>query len=72
VHVLTVKPGYVATELVQGQKGLFWVISPDRAAADIWKAIRRGKQDIYVPARWRLVMFIIRNIPSFIFRRLSF
>ncbi len=72
VHVLTVKPGYVDTELVKGQKGLFWVISPDRAAADIWKAIRRQKQDIYVPARWRLVMFIVRNIPSFIFRRLSF
>jgi short-subunit dehydrogenase len=72
VRVLTVKPGYVATELTQGQKGLFWIVSADRAAADIWKAIRGGKQDIYVPGRWRLVMFVVRNIPSFIFRRLSF
>jgi short-subunit dehydrogenase len=72
VHVLTVKPGYVATELTQGQRGLFWVVSADQAAADIWKAIRRHKQDIYIPARWRWVMFIVRNIPSFIFRRLSF
>jgi len=72
IHVLTVKPGYVATELTQGQKGLFWVVSADQAAADIWKAVRRRKQDLYVPGRWRLVMFIVRNIPSFIFRRLSF
>ncbi len=72
VHVLTVKPGYVATELTQGQKGLFWVVSAERAAADIWKAIRRRKQTIYVPARWGLVMLIVRNIPSFVFRRLSF
>ncbi len=72
IHVLTVKPGYVATELTQGQKGLFWVVSAERAAADIWKAIRRRRQDVYVPARWRLVMFIVRNIPSFVFRRLSF
>jgi short-subunit dehydrogenase len=72
VHVLTVKPGYVATELTQGQKGLFWVISADRAAADIWKAIRRHKQDLYTPARWRLIMLVVRHIPSFIFRRLSF
>jgi short-subunit dehydrogenase len=72
VHVLTVKPGYVATELTQGQKGLFWVISADQAAADIWKAIRRGRQEVYIPARWGLVMFIVKHIPSFIFRRLTF
>jgi len=24
-----------------------------------------------VPGKWRLIMFVIRNIPSFLFRRLS-
>jgi len=72
VHVLTVKPGYVATEMTAGQKGLFWVVTADQAAADIWKAIRHHKQVIYIPARWVLVMLIVRNIPSFIFRRLNF
>lgn len=72
VHVLTVKPGYVSTEMTAGQKGLFWVISADQAAADIWKAIRKHRQVIYVPARWALVVFIVRNTPSFIFRRMNF
>lgn len=72
VHVLTVKPGYVSTEMTAGQKGLFWVVSADQAAADIWKAIRNRRQVIYIPARWALVMLIVRNIPSFIFRRLNF
>jgi short-subunit dehydrogenase len=72
VHVLTVKPGYVATEINQGQKGLFWVISTDQAAADLWKAIRRRRQVVYTPGRWGLVMLVVRHIPSFIFRRLSF
>lgn len=72
VHVLTVKPGYVSTDMTAGQKGLFWVISADQAAADIWKAIRHRRQVIYVPAQWALIMLIVRNIPSFIFRRLSF
>ena len=72
IHVLTVNPGYVATELTQGQKGLFWLISADRAAADIWKAIRRRRQVLYTPARWGLVMLVVRNIPSFLFRRLNF
>lgn len=72
VHVLTVKPGYVATEMTQGQKGLFWVIPADKAATDIWKAIRRGRQEVYVPKRWGLVMLVVRHIPSFIFRKMTF
>jgi short-subunit dehydrogenase len=72
VHVLTVKPGFVATEMTRGQKGMFLVISPEKAAADISKAIRRRKQQIYTPWFWGWIMFIVRNIPSVIFRRLSF
>jgi short-subunit dehydrogenase len=72
VHVLTVKPGFVETELLAGAKGTFWVIPAEQAARDIYKAIRTHKQDLYTPARWRWVMLVIRNIPSFIFRKLVF
>jgi decaprenylphospho-beta-D-erythro-pentofuranosid-2-ulose 2-reductase len=72
VHVLTAKPGFVDTDLLKGAKQTFWVISAEQAADDIWKAIRRRKQDVYTPARWRLVIFVLRNIPSVIFRKLTF
>jgi len=72
VHVLTVKPGFVETNLLAGAKGTFWVIPPEQAARDIYKAIQKHKQEIYTPARWRWVMLIIRNIPSFIFRKMVF
>ena len=72
VHVLTVKPGFVETELLAGAKGTFWVIPADQAARDISKAIRTHKQDIYTPARWKWIMLVVRNIPSFIFRKLVF
>ena len=72
VHVLTVKPGFVDTDMLKNAKRTFWVSSPDQVAADVWAAIRSRKQEIYTPARWGLMMFIVRNIPSFIFRRLSF
>jgi len=72
VHVLTVKPGFVDTDMLKGVKRTFWVVSPEQVAADVWAAIRSRKQEIYTPARWRLMMFIVRNIPSVIFRRLSF
>ena len=71
VKVVTVKPGFVDTAMTRGMPGLFWVISPDRAAAIILKKARRGVVTAYVPARWRVVMWIIRSIPSWIFRRLK-
>ena len=72
VHVLTVKPGYVLTDMTSGMKNLYFAISAERAAADICKAIRSRKQVIYTASIWWLVMLVVRNIPSIIFRRLSF
>lgn len=72
VNVITVKPGFVDTVLLENAAKTFWVISPQEAATQIHTAIKRRKQTVYVPARWGLVGLIIRHIPSFIFRRLSF
>lgn len=72
VAVTTIKPGFVETVLLENAAKTFWVISPEKAAAIIYNAIRQKKQTVYVPARWALVGLIIRLIPSVIFRRLSF
>ena len=40
VNVLTVRPGFVQTELLKNSPKTFWVISPEQAADDIWHAIR--------------------------------
>ena len=71
VRVVTIKPGFVDTAMTRGMDGLFWVITPDRAAEIILRAARRGAVTAYVPARWRLVMAVIKSIPSVIFRRLG-
>ena len=56
--------------MTEGKSGLFWVISPDRAAEIILAKARRGSGTFYVPARWRPLMWIIRSMPSWLFRRL--
>jgi NAD(P)-dependent dehydrogenase (short-subunit alcohol dehydrogenase family) len=73
VNVVTVKPGFVDTAMTRGKKGLFWVISPQAAAARTLALARRGSSASgFVPARWGLVAFIVRTIPSFVFRKLNF
>lgn len=73
VNVLTVKPGFVKTEMLKAaQGGTPFAIEPEKAADDIYKAMQKRKQMIYTPFFWRYIMFIIQHIPSFIFRKLSF
>jgi short-subunit dehydrogenase len=71
VTVTTLKMGFVDTVLLANAPKTMWVISPEQAAGRIYRAIRRRKQMVYIPGRWRMVSLIIRAIPSFIFRRLN-
>ena len=72
VHVLTVVPGFVRTAMLEGSTRLFWVSAPDVAARQILDGVRARRHTIFVSRRWRLVAWIVRAIPSFLFRRLSF
>jgi NAD(P)-dependent dehydrogenase (short-subunit alcohol dehydrogenase family) len=70
VQVTTIRPGFVQTPMTAGLS-LKGAITADVAAALILRARDRRKAVAYVPGKWRPIMFVIRNIPSFVFRRLS-
>jgi len=72
VNVLTVKPGPVDTAMTKGEKGMPFMISAEEAADDIYAAMRKRKQEVYTAKRWRWIMLVVRNVPSFIFRKLTF
>ena len=73
VNVLTVKPGFVMTEMIKAAQGSTpFAISPEKAVEDIYKAMRKRKQLIYTASIWRWIMLIIQHVPSVIFRRMSF
>ena len=71
VNVLTVKAGFVQTDMLKAAQKVMFPITAERAADDIWKAIQARRQEIYTPWFWRWIMFIIRSIPSILFRRMS-
>ena len=72
VHVLTVKPGFIDTDMTRGMDGLFWLISAEQAARTILGVARRRFWNTrYVPLRWWAVGAVVRAIPSILFRRLS-
>ncbi len=69
VTVVTVKPGPVATPMTKDLGKLPLLIQPVEAAAGILAHARAGTVEGYVPAVWMPIMTIIRQVPSFIFRR---
>ena len=73
VNVLTVKPGFVKTEMLKSAVGPTpFAVPVEKAVDDIFNAMQKRRQTVYTPFFWAHIMFIIRHIPSFIFRRLSF
>lgn len=72
VHVMTVKPGFVATRMTAGMTfPPLLTAQPGEVAAAIFKAQARGQDIIYVRPIWRLIMLVIRSIPERMFKRLS-
>jgi short-subunit dehydrogenase len=72
VHIVTVKPGFVDTPMTSGMRkgGPLWA-SSDQIAADIHRAVLRGRRVVYTPWFWWPIMTIIRHLPWFLFRRLK-
>lgn len=71
VQVLTIKPGFVDTPMTAAfSKGALWA-QPADVARGIVAAIDKGRDEVYLPGFWRLIMLVIRHIPEFVFKKLS-
>jgi short-subunit dehydrogenase len=69
VHVLTVLPGFVATQMTAGMDlPAKLTAQPEEVANKIAAAVASGRNVIYVRSIWWLIMMIIRNIPEGIFK----
>lgn len=72
LHVMTVKPGFVATQMTAGMDlPPPLTAKPAQVADAIVAAHEGGRDEIYVLARWRPVMAVIRAIPERVFKKLS-
>jgi len=69
VHVVTVLPGFVATQMTEGiNLPPMLTAQPNEVADAIVRATQAKRDMIYVRPTWRLIMLAIRNIPERIFK----
>ena len=72
VKVITIKLGLVDTPMTSRfKKGLLWS-KPQYVAKKIVQSIDNNKDEVYLPKLWYFVFFLIKSIPSSIFKKLHF
>jgi decaprenylphospho-beta-D-erythro-pentofuranosid-2-ulose 2-reductase len=71
VTVLTIKPGPTKTAMTANMPKSEKFADPESVAESIVSAINKRKDLLYVPFQWQPIMFIIRNIPERIFKKLN-
>ena len=69
ITVTDIQPGFVDTAMAQ-HKDKFWVASPKQAAEQIYTAIRNRKKQAYITHRWRLVGWLLKVLPNWLYQRI--
>ena len=69
VFITDIRPGFVNTAMAKGQK-LFWMASDEKAAIQIFNAIKKKKRTAYITKRWILIALLFKHLPNRIFEKL--
>lgn len=72
VGLTIIKPGFVDTPMTQGLPlPKLMVVRPEKIANYIVKGVKANKSVIYAPWFWFFIMYIIRHIPQWLFKRMK-
>jgi short-subunit dehydrogenase len=68
ITITDVRPGFVDTAMAKGEV-LFWVAPVQKAAEQIFEAIKQKKKKVYITKRWSLIALLLRRLPFSILKR---
>lgn len=69
IYISDIRPGLVDTKMAKGE-GLFWVMPTEKIAAQIAKAIFKKCPVAVVSKRWKLLHFIMKILPNWLYDKL--
>lgn len=70
IRFTDIRPGFVATPLLDDGKRYPMLMRPERVARRIFDAVLRGRRSVVVDARYAVLVFFWRLIPRFVWERL--
>lgn len=69
ICVTDIQPGWVETRMAEGEQ-TFWMATPEKAAQQIYAAIRRKRAHAYITKRWRLFGWLLKLSPRWFYHRM--
>jgi short-subunit dehydrogenase len=69
IFITDIKPGFVKTPMSKGNN-LFWISTAGEAAQQIYDAIRNKKKMAYITRRWRLIAWIMKVAPDWLYNKM--
>jgi len=72
LEIYLIKPGLTKTKMTKhlNQNSLLWS-KPEKIALDIDSAIKSKKLIIYSPWWWKYILFFLKILPRFVFRKIN-
>ena len=70
LRVSLVKPGLLATPMIAARRDRRLVSSPEAAARQVVRGLRKGAPVIYAPLWWAPMMWVVRHLPRWVSRRI--
>ena len=68
IFITDIQPGFVKTKMAKG-KGQFWVAPAEKAAKQIFTAIKNKKRRVYITKRWWLIAKIVKWMPYWMYKK---
>ena len=68
VVITDIRPGFVDTAMAVGD-GIFWLVPVEKAAKQIFNAIKHKKRVAYISKRWGLIAFALKLMPAWLLKK---
>ena len=71
IHFTDIRPGFVDTPLLAGSSRLPMLMTTEKVARSILKAVDNRRHVCVIDTRWGVLTFLWRLIPNWIWRRMK-
>lgn len=71
IHFTDIRPGFVDTPLLAGTSNLPMLMTTEKVARSIIKAINKRRHICIIDCRWRILTYLWRHIPNWVWRRMK-
>ena len=70
IAITDIQPGFVKTKMAKGN-GQFWVAPVEKAAIQIFAAIKNKKRRAYITRRWWIIAKMMKWMPYWIYKKIA-